>query len=204
MLTVLRSRVRDEAGITIVELLVVIVLMSIIGSIATATLVRGMQESARTQSRFEALGELQKSVDRMTRELRAGAPLQVGGPGVVEAGDNRVVVYVYRNNFTELRRFTYQYCPSTRRLHVRAEGPSPAPSGNSAPPIDCATTSDPVLVDRINNTGKMFTYFTAANPPAPTTTPSQVKTIRVSVRRMLSDQVTPIEVTTIVRLRNVR
>src|SRR5688572_15198620 len=115
----LRKRLRDEDGVSLVELLVVILLMAVIGGAGTTTLVRSMQVSAKTQTRFDALADLQRSVDRMTRELRAAAPLQVGGAPVVVAEPNRVVVNVFRNTFTEQRRFTYQFCPTQQRLHVR-------------------------------------------------------------------------------------
>ncbi len=200
MLTAVRSRVGQEAGITIVELLVVMVLMSIIGSIATASLVRGMKVSAATQSRVHALADLQKSVDRMTRELRAAAPLRVGGNPVVAAASDRVVVNVFRNNFAEVRRFTYQYCPAQQRVHVRAEGPwSPAAAPTVAPAaVNCTAPADPVLIDRVTNTTAMFSYAYTA------TTPVKVATIRVTVRRSLPNGQPPIEVTTLVRLRNVR
>lgn len=200
MLTRLRARLAQEQGVSLVELLVVIVLMSVIGGAATTSLVRSMKVSAATQTRFDALADLQKSVDRMTRELRAAAPLVVGGAPVVVAEPNRVVVNVFRNNFSEIRRFTYLYCPAQQRIHVRTEGPSPAPSGAPAA-MDCSTTTAPILIEDVNNTGAVFQYFTAAG--VATTVPSQVRTIRVNVRRALPDQA-PITVETRVRVRNAR
>jgi type II secretory pathway pseudopilin PulG len=194
------KRLHEEAGVSLVELLVVILLMTIIGGAATNTLVRSMKVSATTQTRFDALAELQKSVDRMTRELRAAAPLVVGGAPVVVAEPNRIVVNEFRNNFTEQRRFTYQFCPTQQRLHARVEGPAPAPSGSPAN-IVCASTTVPVLIEDIDNPGPVFEYFDSAG--AATTVPAQIKTIRVTVRRALDGQ-NPITVTTMVRLRNVR
>lgn len=219
MLTRLRAQTGEESGVSMVELLVVIVLMSVVGSIATAGLVRGMKLSASTQSRFVALAELQKSVDRMSRELRAAAPLQVGGAPVVEAGPHRVVVNTFRNNFSAVRRFTYELCPDQRRLHVRTEGPTTAalaPAGTS-PTLNCASPNAPALVDGVNNSGApvldTFQYFDSAGaaiqPVAPATVLSatqlaQVKSIKVTVRRALPNTTRTIQVSTTVRLRNAR
>ena len=197
----LRKRLNDEGGVSLIELLVVILLMTIIGGVGTTTLVRSMRVSASTQTRFDALADLQRSVDRMTRELRAAAPLQMGGAPVVVAEADRVVVNVFRNNFTEQRRFTYQFCPTQQRLHARVEGPTPAPPGGTPGTISCSSNAVPVLIEDVNNAGAMFEYFNSAG--AATTVPSQIKTIRVTVRRALAGQ-PPITVTTMVRLRNVR
>ena len=221
---ILRWKLADERGISMVEVLVVMVLIGIVGSVTTTSLVRGMQASASTQSRFDALAELQKSVDRVTRELRAAAPVQV-------AAADRAVVVVYRNNFTEQVRYTYQLCGADDRLHVRKEGPFQTPDlpAKVAPefvapaaPISCATTVPP-LIDRVTNTGvgaqAVFQYFPgtvtvteatadALALPAPVN-PSQVRQIRVRIVRSLppgpgSAAQNPIAVSTFVRLRNVR
>ncbi len=225
MLTRLRARAADERGVTLIEMLVVIVLMGIVGSVVTTSLVRGMQGSAATQSRLDALTDLQESVDRMTRELRAAAPLQT-------AEANRAVVVVFEENFTKQVRYTYQYCPVEGRLHVRTEGPfaTPAPPAKLASQLTTPAGSIPCgtagpLIDRVVNstTQPVFQYFTStatitdANallPVSPATQLSaaqlaQVRQIRVRIVRSLpkgSGQTipTPINVSTVVRLRNVR
>lgn len=202
MLTRLRARLADDSGITMVEVMVVIVLMGIVGSVMTTSLVKGMEASASTQSRFDALTDLQESVDRMTRELRAGAPVQV-------AESNRVAVVVYRNNFTQQVRYTYQYCPSTQRLHVWRQGPlpTPAPPATSAFPtapaaLDCATTTVPRVADAVSSV--VFSYRTRLGATMTTpVNPAQVGQIRVRIQRSLPTQ-PAITVETVVRLRNVR
>lgn len=203
MLTRLGTRMSDERGITLVELLVVMLLMGVIGSVATTGLVRGMQVSAATQTRFDALADLQKSVDRMTAELRAAEAEEVGGAPLVVAEPDRVVVNVFSNEFSEHRRYTYRYCATEQRIHALVEGPSPAPSG-TPPTITCATTTAPVLIDGVTNPAgtPVFEYRTAAG--AVTSVASQARTVHVTVRRSLDGQPNPIEVKTMVRLRNAR
>ncbi len=207
MLTRFRAACDDERGVTLVETLVVLVLIGLVGSVVTSSLVQGMRVTTATQSRFHALAEMQKSVDRMTRELRAAAVVQVMEP-------DRTAVVVYRENFTQQVRFTYTYCSGQQRLHVKQETmATPVPPATIAafPAISSPTacpSSDPVLAEPVLNNGTpMFTYLTAPTLAVPTpTTPtsaSKVGQIRVLVARNLPSQ-PPITVETLVRLRNVR
>lgn len=199
----LAQRLADERGVSLVELLVVIVLMSVVGGAATNSLVKSMKVSAATQTRFDALADLQRSVDRMTRELRAAAPVVVGGPPVLVADKHQVVVNVFRDDFSEQRRFTFGYCPSTETLHNRVEGPSPAPAG-SPPALTCPSAAPILIEDVSNGTSVVFEYLDASGAAltAPFAT-SLIRSIRVTLRRDLPNQ-NPITVTTTVRLRNVR
>lgn len=211
MLTRLRRLHDDERGVSLVELLVVIVLMSAIGGVVTTSLVKGMQVSASTQSRFDALADLQKSVDRITRELRAAAPLVIGGAPLLVAEPHYVSMYTFRDTFNERRRFTYRYCPTQQTLHARAEGPTPVPSG-AVPAVTCGTTGAPALISDVANGAydpavpatAVFTYYDRAGAvlPYPVVLAS-VQRIRVVVTRALPNQ-DPITVETMVRLRNAR
>ena len=222
MLTRLRTSMADERGVTMIELFVVILLMGIVGSVATTSMVRGMKVSAATQARFTAVAALQKSVDRMTRELRAAAPVQVALP-------TRAVVVVFRNpggttapaanNFNQQVRFTYDYCPTQGRIHVRRQAwPATTPTASIPPQlsaINCATTSDPVLVDRVVNPvdavpttqlpNSVFKYF-RSDGVTETANLSEVRQIQVRVIRSLPNEPASrtISVVTKVRLRNVR
>lgn len=74
MLTRLRS---DAAGATLVELLVVMVLLGVIGSIVTTAVIAGLTSAAETQARLEALHELEVAVQRVSRDLRAARVLSL-------------------------------------------------------------------------------------------------------------------------------
>lgn len=206
MLTRLREAHADERGVTMIEVLVVIVLIGLVGSVVTSSLVQGMRVTAETQSRFHALADLQKSVDRMTRELRAAIAVDV-----MDA--NRTAVVVYRENFTRQVRFTYTYCPTEQRLHVKQETlvtPEPPAKIAAFPaitsPASCPS-ADPVLVEPVSNNGTaMFQYLTAPTATVAAVTPTSTSTvgqIRALVARDLPSQ-PPITVETWVRLRNVR
>jgi type II secretory pathway pseudopilin PulG len=74
MLTRIR---RDTAGATLVELLVVMVLLGVIGSVVTSAVITGLRSAASTQARLEALHELEVAVQRVSRDLRAARVLSL-------------------------------------------------------------------------------------------------------------------------------
>ncbi len=73
------GRVRDsEAGFGLVELMVVMVLLGIVGGIASRSVITGMQAQRRQIDRVEALAGARLGAERMMRDLRMANPL--GGP----------------------------------------------------------------------------------------------------------------------------
>lgn len=71
-----RSR-RDEAGITLVELLVVMILLGVVGGIVTTAIVTTLQSASSTQARVLALNELENALQRVSRDLRVADPLRL-------------------------------------------------------------------------------------------------------------------------------
>lgn len=201
MLTRLRSVASEEDGAGLVELLVVMTLMTIVGSVVLTSLVGGMKANAKTQTRLDALGELQKSVDRMTGPLRAAAPVNFS-LSTQGAAQETAVVEVWNANFTAKERITYTYCRTQRRVHMRRQ-----PATTAYAPINCASTTAPVLIDQVSNANtaadRMFTYK-MSDGTTDATADSNVYQINVKVRRSLRNHPTPIVVETQVRLRNAR
>ena len=206
MLTALRNRLHDEQGVTLIEVLVVMILMGVIGGTVTTSLVRAMKTTATTEERFTAIGELQKAVGRMSRELRAADPVLYSS-----STSQRAVVETYRGaDFAQRLRFTYTYCPTQKSIHVRREA---APAG--LPGAATCPSADPVLIRNVVN-GQSVAPAAAGSTPVfrflkrdgltPATAATDVVVLEVRVRRALPNQpaARPIEVTTAVRLRNVR
>lgn len=218
MLTRIRPRLADEDGITLVELLVVMVLMTLIGGAVLSSLVSGMKATASTQTRYDALADLQKSVGRMTRELRAADPLILtANPAVLHPSTpERAVVEIYRDaTFSAKLRYTYTYCPpagsTPGRIHVRQESlPAGAPQAtNCAAAPGSATHPGAVLIDRLANgvpaTPGYAPVFRYLRPDGTATTEArQAFQLAVTVRRSVANQVQPITVDTRVRIRNAR
>lgn len=63
---------RSEAGFTLVELLVVMLILGIVGGITMTSLVRGMDTSNRVSARVETLTQLEMTAQRLSREVRRG------------------------------------------------------------------------------------------------------------------------------------
>jgi type II secretory pathway pseudopilin PulG len=77
MLSTLR---RDEDGVTLVELLVIIVLLGTVGSVVMASVISGTRAVRKADARVAALNDLQLGLDRIGRELRAADPM-LADPG---------------------------------------------------------------------------------------------------------------------------
>jgi prepilin-type N-terminal cleavage/methylation domain-containing protein len=103
MLTSVRRR-SSEAGFTLVELLVVMIILGIVGGITTTAVVTSLHSASNTESRIRALHELETALQRMTRDLRVADPLElspVATSGDFEAFDTDLGATVFRNGVDE-------------------------------------------------------------------------------------------------------
>ncbi|MGI8876778.1 MAG: prepilin-type N-terminal cleavage/methylation domain-containing protein [Egibacteraceae bacterium] len=185
----LSDRVRSEGGATLVELLVVMVLLSIVGGVVTTGLVSGMQAQRRAQARIDALSELQRAMERTTRELRGADPvISVGGDTVtvhVPALDGSCAEVTYLRSGTVLR-------------EQRA---------STAPGAGCAAFGAPTERNQLSNLANatvspvvaVFTYADAGGSPV--TDPVDVRRIAVTLLRDLPEQ-DPVRLESTVTIRN--
>jgi prepilin-type N-terminal cleavage/methylation domain-containing protein len=76
MLTV-RNRTADrgEAGFTLVELLVVIVLLGVVGGVVVSAITTGLRSASASTARTMALHDIEVALQRVGRDLRAADPL---------------------------------------------------------------------------------------------------------------------------------
>ena len=97
-----RDRFRADEGVTLVELLVVITLLTVVGGIVTSGIVSALRSAAQTNAKIEALNELELASQRVTRDLRQAEGIIVTStPGESiatllrnENGDVELVAYV--------------------------------------------------------------------------------------------------------------
>ena len=79
----LKTRLGNAAGVTLVELLVVMVLLAAVGAIIASSIVGGLRADAQARDRIEALEDVQIALERVSRDVRAADPLLLAEPNEV-------------------------------------------------------------------------------------------------------------------------
>jgi type II secretory pathway pseudopilin PulG len=221
-----RGHLRDDAGVTVIELMVVIVLMGVIGGAVTNSVVGGMRTSRVLQERTEALSQLEITAGRMARQLRAAAPVEAVTVGANEAiqvrtfGQGTCVRHTYRVEGSQLVHYEQALSPNPP-----LDGVIPNPAAPAACTTPAAVLPPPsgtprrVLVSDLSP-GTIFQYRRRATPveplaPAPaydgvlnfgaTPRPSEreIGVIRMTLTRRVRDGGT-VSFTTEVLVRNQR
>lgn len=183
-------RVDEEAGFTLPELLVVVMVTGIVMVALFSSLTSVTQATARTDARSQTLADTRRAMETITRDLRAANPIDALTP--VSAYDNRVQFSVYcqtgsANCSGNLRSVRYQASGETLQRVVGATtAPLLQPQG---------TTSLPAHLRRgaLLNDGSqpVFAYFRADGQQLVTTgasaSPSTsfrdcAKTVRIHLR----------------------
>lgn len=76
-----RLRHGEEAGFTLVELLIVMVLMGVVGAVTLTSFVSSARSAQLATERLDAINDLTPAMQRMTRDLRAASPLVIDSGG---------------------------------------------------------------------------------------------------------------------------
>jgi prepilin-type N-terminal cleavage/methylation domain-containing protein len=210
-------RAGTDAGVSLVEMLVVLVILSVVSAITTTGMIKATQSARQTQDRAEALADVEKGLQRMSREVRAAHPIAVGAvrhPPIARASANEVEVRILRKNSAGVDRsyaFRYSFAAGEIRETRREAAVTADPAAVAVPPAGRFLT-------RIVNTGPVFRYYDANGtemlPVAPCATAPvavpclpednlrQVAKVRISLARSLPETSTPLTVSTVVSLRN--
>ncbi|MDP9406284.1 MAG: hypothetical protein M3O86_06760 [Actinomycetota bacterium] len=185
-----RRRFADERGLGLVEVLVAVTLLVVVAGVVADGVITGFVSTRRGQDRVEALTDVQKVVERMSRELRSACPVRVAEP-------HRVVVDGYRQG--QRLRFEYTLPAGSDVLNEKRQRFDPATGA-------WVTLSDKPFAPAITNrtatpTLATFSYYDETN--AATTNPVEAVRLGIALRRQLPEQ-KPIRVETIVNARNAR
>lgn len=142
----MRRAAKGDAGFTLTELLVVIVLTGIIGSIVATAVTTGLHQQTKVEDRNDALAQARTALQRIDRDVRSSNPLKC-------ASATRLVLAEVGSSTTYV---TYSVIPQSA-THDELVVDSAAPTSCSA---DVTPTSRTVLLrDLVNTTtSPVFTF----------------------------------------------
>jgi prepilin-type N-terminal cleavage/methylation domain-containing protein len=180
-----------EGGFSLVELLVVMALMLLVGSVVVNGLVSGLRATERGQARVEALTELGRAMERMARDLRFADPIDSASP-------TQAVVNVLRDAGGALERHHVTYAVSAGTVTETRAVYSPSTA------VTPTTTTSTTMIEDLDPAVTVFAFAKADGQPwvSGTDPVTDLAEISVQLTRQLPDQ-DPITVETSVFVRNV-
>ncbi len=92
----------QEQGFSLIELLVVVLLLGIVGSVVTTALVQGMQNARSTSERAVALHDIERSLQVVGRELRIADPVILDADG---SFSDRIAAQIVRDGTIQIHTF---------------------------------------------------------------------------------------------------
>lgn len=164
------GRLRDERGLTLVELMVSTLVGTLVLLAAYALLDSTISSTARTTDRTHALQEARLALELMTRQLRSQVCPEPGGESVAAGGDRSVTFYadLGTNRIPDRHRVTLD--PTTRTIVQEVWKPTtPVGPPWSYPASPTSTTQLAEEVEPLEDV-PVFRYyaFTDSEPYEPT------------------------------------
>jgi type II secretory pathway pseudopilin PulG len=196
MLTRLRAARRDDAGYSLIELLAVMFMVGIIGTVVGMAIILGLRSTRQQQNRSTVVSQVQTALDRMERDLRTADPLQTATATSISMTVNRLAGCLVK---------TYSLNTGTGTL---TEAQSNCSGGTS--------TTRTLVTGLTNNatSNPLFTYYGATCPATgvaagsvstlapPIGDLTEVRRVTVSVTAGLAEKRAPFKAQTDVELRN--
>jgi prepilin-type N-terminal cleavage/methylation domain-containing protein len=193
----------DEAGLTLIELLVTMIIMGVISAVVTAGIVTSLTDQRRERTRLDAVSSSQRVLERVSKDLRAANPLVAGDA-------SSVTVLVYRGTACQQRR--YYVNASSQLVEEIASYPASATCSSRSGAL--GTASSFVLLTRVANaaTDPVFSYrridpaqdaLVSVTSPIANGLVPLVDSVTVSLKAGLKENQAPVSVSTSVDLRNV-
>lgn len=182
------SRLDEERGLGLIEIIITIALMSIVMSVAAGSAVHAMKIQRRQVAEIDAVSRARIAMESMTREVRAANPILVADP-------HTVTVQVTRLNTRKLTTYTL----TGDRIDVATSI------------IDMATQTQTALPTRtllrgitMNAGESLFTYTNATGSalPVPVADPRTIRSVTLTVRMAMREQTRTVRVSDTVLVRN--
>lgn len=150
-----------QGGFTLVELLVVMVLTGIVGTVVTVSVVNSMSVARSTSQRATALHDVERALQVVGRELRIADPICLD-----DGGDYRSTIgaQVERDGATQIHTFTIEEDDGIQFLFQDIVGYEPGDVQACIPREDATPTALPrrrLVTDVDNGIEAVFTYHDA-------------------------------------------
>lgn len=189
-----------DAGSTLVELLVVMLILGVVGGIVVAGVTSGLRTTSHAQARVDSLAKTQMTIERVSREMRAADPVR-------EVTEDWLMLDVCRDD--GLRHYRYSVTAvgdewelvEERWDFPSADCPDPDTEPTEPGPSD---TSVRTLVEGLTEAAVFTAVDRDGNVLNGTATENADEAYRLVIRarRAVQDDLEPIEVETTVTLRN--
>ena len=191
-MTRLRSRLRDEAGMSLVEILVGIVLMSVVMAIASSATVHAMKVQRRQVAEVDATGRARNAMERMGREVRAANPILAAS-----ADGTSLTVQVTRPVVGNNRKIT-TYTLVGNAIQVSGS------LVNTTTNVTTPMTTTTLLTGVALNPGEpLFSYrLLDGSTPTPTSDLLLYRTVTINLRMGLPEGASAVLVSDTVTIRN--
>lgn len=192
------EREQGEQGFTLVELLVVIVLLSVVGTIAVGGIIRTSQGTRIAQARITAAAELETAMQRVVRDVRTADP-------VISASADAVAVVIYRDGGCTRKTYAVATTAGEAQLVERTQQLRLVPLSNSNGPCveTVGTETSSVLLRRLSSTA-VFGYLTGGDTAlaAPVAAPATIAATTVTLTRTLPESRPVLRLASRVSLKN--
>jgi prepilin-type N-terminal cleavage/methylation domain-containing protein len=204
-----RARSDSEAGFTLIEMMIAVMLLSVVLAAAFGVLSSMQQEAVITTNRFTAEGEAQTIADRITKDLRTAVATSATGAAFVSADVNDVTFYAnLADPLGPDKLHAYLTLQGGTNVYLFHEDSTAPNAGGSVGNYAYTGSALPRIDGKYIDTSQpIFSYFDLSGTPIPTpiTTVAGLRSID-SVAIKLRVRVTPtapvVEIDTTVHIRN--
>lgn len=189
---------RSDAGFSLVELLIVVVILPFVLSAAYLVFVTLSGNYSSIAAQSEATAEAQRAMDILVREVRQGREITKGGGAIATASPDRCAFYadIDRDDIPE--RITY-YVDGTDLYRMVGKAQSPVY------PYNFQDGVAERVVNLTTSSSVVFTYYQQAAPDTPATSPvpAQISAVGVhlSASRPSQNGQVAVDFTTKVKIR---
>lgn len=167
-----RTRAHEDAGYSLIELLVVIVLLAIIGGIISTATIGGMRGTRQAQNRAYSSSAIQAQIERMARDIRVADPIRA-------ASSTSLTVDDYRGNTCVRQTWSVSSASLVRTVITYPAWTSCTAYPSTVTPTSSVTRT--LLTSLNTSSTALFTYVDSTGATLASPTPSKIAVIRISV-----------------------